>query len=86
MPKPGRANPDPPQSLSDRVIKWSVVVCLVSILFGMIVMVKGVLLSDGEPGEGVSELFVWMGFSSCGLFTFAALTALVVWAVRAISD
>lgn len=75
--------------LSGLAIKSGVMMCLAAIIFGLIVMVAGVLLGKGggeDETPEIPEVFMWMASSACGLFTLGALVAMIAWLVRATSE
>lgn len=85
MPRQDRLERNDKPGLAQRAVKVGAVMCLASILFGLLVMVKGVLFGGPEE-EDIPPIFAVMGASSCGLFTLGALVALVGWFVGATSE
>lgn len=84
--KPSQTSPEVPARgrLTRIVMKSGVLLCLLAIVFGLIVMLAGAMLTEGE-GD-VPELFAWMGAGACGLFTLGALLGLGAWLVLALSE
>lgn len=77
-----RRTPSPEKGRTLRiVIKLGVLMCLFAILFGMIVLVAGGVLAEGNEETDVPPVFAWMGASACGLFTLGTLLGLGGWLV-----
>jgi len=65
-----------------KLVKWSAILCLASILFALVVMVLGAW--HGEDDD-VPEVYIYLGSAACLSFTLSAIFGFICWVVHASS-